>query len=144
MTEFEYTAARISFVEFSAVDYKTPLSWYFWLFNVNLVAIQFKCLVNLCKPSECKIMSKVNIKTLDSEYISKKGIYNWPIWEKEVSRFDWYYDSDEDCLILEGEVVVETSEGQFAIKAGDFVTFSKGLKCVWDIKKPIRKHYNFR
>ena len=71
------------------------------------------------------------------------GIPTWPIWEKEVSRFDWYYDSEEECLILEGEVVVETPGGDYTIKAGDFVTFGKGLKCVWDIKKPIRKHYSF-
>jgi uncharacterized protein len=89
-------------------------------------------------------MSKVVVKSLTGDEISERGIRNWPIWEKEISRFDWYYDSDEDCLILEGEVIVETSEGNYTIKAGDFVTFSKGLKCVWDVKKPIRKHYNFR
>ncbi len=27
---------------------------------------------------------------------------------------------------------------------GDFVTFPKGLSCVWDIKEPVKKHYNFR
>ena len=90
-------------------------------------------------------MSKVVVvKSLTGDEISERGIRNWPIWEKEISRFDWYYDSDEDCLILEGEVIVETSEGNYTIKAGDFVTFSKDLKCVWDVKKPIRKHYNFR
>ena len=89
-------------------------------------------------------MSKVIIQKLNSEEKAKRGIVNWPIWEKEVSRFDWYYDSEEECLILEGEVDVETSEGNFSIKAGDFVTFKKGLKCVWDIKKDIRKHYNFK
>jgi len=26
---------------------------------------------------------------------------------------------------------------------GDFVTFPEGLSCVWDIKEPVRKHYNF-
>ncbi|HOP04839.1 MAG TPA: cupin domain-containing protein [Tenuifilaceae bacterium] len=89
-------------------------------------------------------MSRVIIEKLSAEEKAKRGIVSWPIWEKEVSRFDWYYDSDEECQILEGEVVVETSEGNFNIKAGDFVTFKKGLKCVWDIKKDIRKHYNFK
>jgi uncharacterized cupin superfamily protein len=89
-------------------------------------------------------MSKVIIQKLSNEDVEARGIRNWPIWEKEVSRFDWEYSGDEECLILEGEVKVETEDGEFYIKPGDFVTFKDGLKCVWDISKPIRKHYNFR
>ena len=88
-------------------------------------------------------MSKVRIEKLSEKDNAEMGIGSWPIWEKEVSRFDWYYDSDEECLILEGDVIVETDEGTFTIKQGDFVTFSKGLRCIWDIKKPIKKHYRF-
>lgn len=89
-------------------------------------------------------MTMVLIEKLTDEQVNQKGIKNWPIWTKEVSTFDWYYDSDEECLILEGEFDVKTDAGTFTIKAGDFVTFKKGLKCVWDVKKPIRKHYNFK
>ncbi len=89
-------------------------------------------------------MSKVIIKKLPKNEIEKMGISSWPIWEKEISKFDWQYDTDEECLILEGEVEVETSEGKFLIKPGDFVTFKSGLKCIWDIKKDIKKHYNFK
>ena len=89
-------------------------------------------------------MCKVIIENLSNEEIIKRGINLWPIWTKEVSRFDWYYDSEEECQILEGEVEVETSEGNHTIKAGDFVTFKEGLKCIWNVKKPIRKHYNFK
>ncbi|MCD4664930.1 MAG: cupin domain-containing protein [Bacteroidales bacterium] len=88
-------------------------------------------------------MSKVIIEKPDKNEIDKRGINNWPIWEKEVSRFDWEYSGDEECLILDGEVTVETEDGNFTIQKGDFVTFKDGLKCVWDIKKPIKKHYYF-
>jgi uncharacterized cupin superfamily protein len=88
-------------------------------------------------------MKKVIIKKLKNEEVQSKGINQWPIWEKEISRFDWQYDGDEECLILEGEVSVETDEGVFNIKPGDFVTFKSGLKCIWDVKSPIKKHYNF-
>ncbi len=88
-------------------------------------------------------MDELIVKKLSQDEIRQRGIELWPIWEKEVSRFPWQYDGDEECLILEGEVIVETSQGSFTIKAGDFVIFKKGLKCVWDIKDPIRKHYNF-
>ncbi len=86
---------------------------------------------------------KIEIKRLTTKEMQELKIESWPIWEKEVSRFDWYYDSTEYGLILEGVVIVETDEGDVEIKAGDFVTFHKGLKCVWDIKEDIRKHYNF-
>ena len=85
---------------------------------------------------------KVTIRKAD------QAIYDlcksWPVWEKEVSRFDWVYEGEEECLILEGEFSVETADEVYSIKAGDFVTFPDGLKCVWDIKVPVRKHYNFK
>ncbi len=88
-------------------------------------------------------MAKVIIEKLTEAEIEKRKIKSWPIWTKEVSRFDWFYDSEEECLILEGEFVVHTDEGDYSIKPDDFVTFKKGLKCIWEVKKPIRKHYNF-
>jgi uncharacterized protein len=88
-------------------------------------------------------MEELIVKKLSQDEIRQRGIESWPIWEREVSRFPWQYEGNEECLILEGEVIVETEQGNFNIKAGDFVVFKKGLKCVWDIKDPIRKHYNF-
>jgi uncharacterized protein len=88
-------------------------------------------------------MAEVIIEKLTNKEIEDRKIKSWSIWTKEVSKFDWFYDSDEQCLILEGEILVETGNGNFAIKAGDFVTFKKGLKCVWNVKKPVRKHYKF-
>jgi uncharacterized cupin superfamily protein len=89
-------------------------------------------------------MEKVIIQQLSEEEISQLGIRNWPVWEKEISKFDWAYEGDEECLILEGVVIVTTQDGEHTIRAGDFVTFKDGLKCVWDIKQDIRKHYNFK
>lgn len=100
-----------------------------------------KC--NFTQINRLKIMTKVILSKLSEEAIKRRGIRDWPVWEKEVSCFDWLYESDEECLILEGEVNVDTDDGSFTIKPGDFVTFKKGLKCVWDIIKPIRKHYHF-
>ncbi len=89
-------------------------------------------------------MKSIIIEKLDEVQITDRKIKSWPIWEKETSRFDWEYDSDEECYILDGEVTIEIDEGKVLIKAGDFVTFRKGLKCVWDIKTPIKKYYNFK
>jgi uncharacterized protein len=85
----------------------------------------------------------IKIEQLTDDQINTMGIKSWPIWTKEVSEFDWYYDSQEQCLILEGKITVKTDDGSVDIKAGDFVTFPEGLKCVWQVIEPVRKHYNF-
>jgi len=88
---------------------------------------------------------KIDIEKPTNKDFETKGVLSWPIWEKEISRFDWHYDSTEECFLLEGKVVVETEDGdQVAFEKGDFVTFPKGLSCIWDIKVPVRKHYNFK
>ncbi len=88
-------------------------------------------------------MGKVKIIQLSAEEIKKRGINSWPIWTKEISKFDWVYECSEQCLILEGEAIIHSHDGDFSFKAGDFVTFEKGLNCVWEIKKPVRKYYHF-
>lgn len=86
----------------------------------------------------------IKIQKLTAEELKQRGITSWPVWTKEVSRFPWTYDSIEECYFLEGEVTVEAKDGKkLSFGKGDFVTFPKGLSCVWDIKKPVRKHYNF-
>lgn len=87
---------------------------------------------------------EVTVQKLGDAELKKKGVFSWPVWQKEVSRFDWEYDSIEECYFLEGQVTVEYEGKAVSFGKGDFVTFPKGLACVWDIKKPVQKHYNFR
>ena len=67
-----------------------------------------------------------------------------PTWECEVSKFNWHYDSEETCLLLTGEVEVSYDGGSVTITAGDYVVFPQGLSCVWNVTKPVKKHYMFR
>ena len=69
---------------------------------------------------------------------------NKPTWGCEVSKFDWYYDSEETCLLVEGEVTVSHDGGSASIRAGDLVVFPQGLSCVWKVTKPVKKHYVFK
>ena len=85
---------------------------------------------------------KIKVERPTDEAVAE--MRGWPTWEKEVSVFDWQYDTPETCYVLEGDVQVTTSDGQVVtFGAGDLVTFPKGLKCVWDVRQPIRKHYRF-
>lgn len=86
---------------------------------------------------------KIEVHKPNKEDLETRGVLSWPIWEKEVSRFDWHYDSIEECYLLEGKVIVETEDGdKVEFRKGDFVTFPRGLSCTWDIKEPVKKHYN--
>ena len=88
---------------------------------------------------------KIEIQKLNADERAKLGISSWPIWQKEVSRFDWAYDQTEQCYLLEGQVTVETADGEkVSFGKGDFVTFPKGLSCIWEIKEPVKKHYSFK
>ncbi len=88
---------------------------------------------------------EIKVQKLGQDQLKKMGVFGWPIWEKEVSRFPWVYDSIEECFFLEGKVTVETKDGKsVSFGKGDFVTFPKGLSCTWNIKEAVRKHYNFR
>lgn len=72
------------------------------------------------------------------------GVYDWPIWKKEVSTFPWTYSDKETCYILKGRVIVTPGGGQpQEFKRGDLVTFPAGLSCTWEILEAIEKHYDF-
>ena len=88
---------------------------------------------------------EIKIEKPDREEMKNQGVLDWPTWEKEISRFDWHYDSVEECYLLEGHVIVETSDGEkVEFGKGDFVTFPKDLSCVWDVKSAVKKHFNFK
>lgn len=72
------------------------------------------------------------------------GVENWAVWEKEASRFEWSYTDTETCLILEGEVTVESESGEkIQAKPGDLVQFPDGLDCIWVITEDLRKVFTF-
>ena len=85
----------------------------------------------------------IKITKLSDTEIAEKGIKSWPIWSCEISEFDWEYSDQESCLLLDGEVEVESDHETVQFSAGDFVVFPKGLKCRWKVAKPVRKHYSF-
>ncbi len=89
-------------------------------------------------------MSIVVERQLSPEQLEGLGVFDWPVWEKEVSRFDWTYDTEETCYVTAGRVTVTpTGQDPVEIVAGDFVIFPAGMSCVWDISEPISKHYKF-
>jgi len=67
-----------------------------------------------------------------------------PTWSKEASVFDWQYEEAETCYLLAGDVRVVTEGGEAVeFGDGDLVTFPAGLKCTWEVRSPVHKHYRF-
>jgi len=90
-------------------------------------------------------MSDIKIeRNPDDSRLQELGVKDWPIWTKEESEFPWSYDTPETCYFLEGDVVVTPDDGEpVEMGAGDLVTFPTGLSCTWNVRKAVRKHYNF-
>ena len=86
---------------------------------------------------------KIEVDRPEQDELEEAGVFDWPIWEHDEDKFDWYYDQTETCYIIAGEATVTTEFESVTIEAGDFVTFPKGLECVWDIHYAIQKHYSY-
>ena len=49
-------------------------------------------------------------------------IKNFPVWEYKPSKFQWNFNDNEICLIIEGQAKVSTKNGGvYVIKAGNLV-----------------------
>ena len=83
----------------------------------------------------------MNIIVKKPTEVEKNEMESKPIWECDVSEFDWYFENEEICLFIEGEVIVSYEGGSASISAGDYVVFPKGLSCVWKVSKPVKKYY---
>jgi uncharacterized protein len=76
------------------------------------------------------------------DLLEKHGVFSWPTWEKEPSEFVWQFSEREIAYLVEGEVFVrpEGSKEVLHFKKGDIAYFDAGLRCKWQITKPLKKH----
>jgi len=82
-------------------------------------------------------------KKVSSMKMEVMGVFDWAIWEKEVSEFPWTYEMTESCYFVEGEAIVTPEGGEpVHMGRGDYVIFPKGMKCTWKILDAVEKHYN--
>ncbi len=88
-------------------------------------------------------MGKITVERATPERLKALGVSSWSAWECEPSSFDWEYDMNEMAYVKEGKVTVKAGNETVEIKAGDIVTFPKGLQCTWHVHETIRKVYKF-
>lgn len=76
--------------------------------------------------------------------LNELDVWSWGMWTKEVSTFPWQYDIDETCYFLEGNVIITPEGGEpIQISKGDLVQFAAGIKCTWEIRQAVKKHFSF-
>jgi len=87
----------------------------------------------------------IHVEKPTNEKLRSLDVESWPIWKKEISEFDWEYDEEESCYLLEGDVIVTPKSGGASVRfgKGDLVVFKTGLKCTWKVLSPVKKHYRF-
>lgn len=79
----------------------------------------------------------------DKTRLESLGVSGWPTWEKEVSVFPWHFHEEEIAYILAGECVITPEAGSpVSFGKGDLVTFPAGMKCSWEVRQPLHKHYH--
>ena len=86
----------------------------------------------------------MNITVRKPTETEKADMLTKPTWGCDVSEFDWHYDSEETCLLLDGDVTVSYDGGSVTFGAGHYVVFPKGLSCVWKVSAPVKKHFLFK
>jgi len=90
--------------------------------------------------SQITIEHNVSPAKLEAMYVD-----SWATWKKEVSTFEWTYDANETCYILEGEAVITPDGGEpVTIQRGDLVRFPAGMSCTWQIIEDMEKNYIFK
>ena len=66
-------------------------------------------------------------------------------WTCEPGEFSWEFAWDEFAQVLEGEATITEEDGSsHTLKAGQAVSFPRGLKTRWQVTKTIKKFFVVR
>ncbi len=71
---------------------------------------------------------------------SADGLAFTVVWQCSEGKFNWYYNSDETVLILEGSIVLESDTmSPTRYSAGDVIFFKDGARAKWHVEGHVRK-----
>ena len=81
-------------------------------------------------------------KNPSHEKLVSNDVYSWMTWEKEPSTFPWQFTERERVYVVEGTVHIrqDGSDQVHILEKGDYAEFAPGLRCIWEVKEPFKKH----
>ncbi|MGI9228129.1 MAG: cupin domain-containing protein [Gammaproteobacteria bacterium] len=64
------------------------------------------------------------------------------LWRCEPMTFEYEFPGDEIFQVLQGKLLVETSDGdKVNLQEGDLISFDKGIKSTWTIQSSFKKFF---
>ncbi|KAJ8467810.1 hypothetical protein OPV22_030362 [Ensete ventricosum] len=86
-------------------------------------------------------------KNIPQRRLEELGINSWLKWGCPPGRYPIKFEAEETCYLVKGKVEVyfmgSSGSECMEISGGDFVTFPKGLSCIWVVSAPVDKYYKF-
>ncbi|CAN0101423.1 unnamed protein product [Pylaiella littoralis] len=150
MLRFGATATILLFLLVSLLDPARSLTSSSWVRISKLQQVESLSALPPTAPMQQKTwrmgMEQIKVtKNPSEEQIKALGARDWPTWGCGVSKFPWTYEGTETCLILEGDVTVTPDDDRepVTVGVGDLCVFPDGMSCTWDVRAPIKKHFNF-
>jgi uncharacterized protein len=93
-------------------------------------------------PDAARIEAGDPIQTAANLFSSADTRFNCGIWTGGVGRWQVNFTENEFCHLLEGLVVLTSSEGQVrTFRAGDTFVIPAGFVGTWEVLQPARKLY---
>ncbi len=84
---------------------------------------------------------RIETETIGAGEARRRGVYEWPVSRRTVSRYPWRYDRPVIAYIDSGSARIETDDGNIEVEAGDLVKLPSDLDCVWIVKQPVVRYY---
>ncbi len=64
------------------------------------------------------------------------------LWRCEPMTFDYEFPGDEIFHVIQGSLLIELEGGEsVSVKAGDIISFNKGVKSTWTIQSSFKKFF---
>lgn len=81
------------------------------------------------------------VKKLSNQEYKQLGIDTWEPWENTTHKAPWEIEETETFYVLEGEVNITVDDKNYHVTKDMVVSLPKGLVCMWDIPKFLKKVY---
>jgi hypothetical protein len=81
------------------------------------------------------------VKKISTHEFEQLGVDTWEPWENTTHKAPWEVEETETFYVHEGEVSITVGDITYNVTENMLVSLPKGLVCIWDIPKYLKKVY---